>query len=79
VVRHPEISRVGVVIRTDHELAPIREVEVGLKAMADAVTRYEWQHAWRRPTIVITVADMRNLEGVDGNGGQSGTRGRASG
>jgi len=63
-------QRVGKEIRTDHELAPVREVVVPLRALASANVRWRWR--WPPdPYLVLTAADLRAFEEVAGEAGMS--------
>lgn len=63
-------QRVGMEIRTDRELAPVREVVVPLSALASADVRWRWR--WPPgPHLVLTAADLRAFEEVAGTAGMS--------
>lgn len=63
-------DRVGVTtIRTEHEVEPVRELELPLSAIAGAEVRRLW---WRWPPglhLVLTAADLRAFEEVAGENG----------
>jgi hypothetical protein len=62
-------QHMGMQIRTDRELEPVREVEVPLSALAGAAVRWIW---WRWPPgryLVLTGADLRSFEEIAGQEG----------
>jgi hypothetical protein len=61
-------DRVGMQIRTDKQVEPVREVSVPLTAVAGAAVRWRW---WWPPGhyLVLTAADLRAFEGVVGAAG----------
>lgn len=64
-----ETNRVGAEIRSDHELEPVREIELPLSALASAKVRWSWR-AWPPgPILVLTAADLRAFEHVAGISG----------
>ena len=63
-------DRVGMEIRTDREVEPVREVSVPLSAIAGAAVRWRWK--WPPgPYLVLTAADLRAFEEVAGAAGLS--------
>lgn len=67
-----EVSHVGTEIRTDHELAPLREVTIPLGGFAGARLRRVW-HSWLPgEALVLTAADLRAFAGL---GDEPGTPG----
>lgn len=63
-----EISRVGREIRTDLELAPIREVAVPLSGLASARVRRVWRHWLPNEVLVLTATDLRAFDALTGEG-----------
>ena len=64
------IDHVGMQIRTDHEVEPVREVVIPLGAVAGASVRWRWR--WPPGTyLVLTAADLRAFEEVAGAAGLS--------
>ena len=61
-----ETSRVGREIRTDRELAPVREVVLPLDAVAGAQIRWEWRRWPPRQVLVLTAADLRAFQSLAG-------------
>lgn len=62
-----EISHVGREIRTDRELAPIREVAVPLSGLSGARVRRIWRH-WRFvEVLVLTASDLRAFDVLTGD------------
>src|SRR5215813_6116130 len=61
-----ETSRVGREIRTDRELAPVREVVLPLDAIAGAQIRWEWRRWPPRHVLVLTAADLRAFQSLIG-------------
>ena len=57
-----EVSRVGKEIRTDIELAPVREVELPLAALAGARTKRIWRNWWLRDALVLNASDLRAFD-----------------
>lgn len=67
-----EVSRVGREIRTDRELAPIREVAIPLSGLAGARVRWAWRR-WRPvQVLVLTAADLRAFDVLTGEAGTPG-------
>lgn len=62
-------ERVGAEIRTDHEIEPVREVEIPLRALANATVRWRGWRWFVGPQIVLTAADLRGFEEVAGAAG----------
>jgi hypothetical protein len=63
-------DRVGMEIRTDREVEPVREVVLPLSAIAGASVRWRWK--WPPgPYLVLTAADLRVFEEVAGAAGLS--------
>ena len=63
-------EHVGMQIRTDREVEPVREVVVPLSAVAGASVRWRWR--WPPgPYLVLTAADLRAFEEVAGAAGLS--------
>jgi len=63
-------DRVGMEIRTDREVEPVREVVLPLSAIAGATVRWRWK--WPPgPYLVLTAADLRVFEEVAGAAGLS--------
>jgi hypothetical protein len=67
-----EVSRVGREIRTDRELAPIREVSIPLSGLAGARIRRIWRRWWRLDVLVLTAADLRAFDALTDESGTSG-------
>jgi hypothetical protein len=61
-----QTSRVGREIRTDRELAPVREVVLPLGAVAGAQLRWEWRRWPPRRVLVLTAADLRAFQSLAG-------------
>jgi hypothetical protein len=63
-------DRVGTrVIRTDHELEPVREVVVPLRVIAGAAVRWRWWEWPPGPRFLLIAADLRAFEEVAGAAG----------
>lgn len=62
-------ERVGMQIRTDRELEPVREVVIPLSALAGARVRRLWWRWPPGPHLVLTAADLRAFEEVAGEEG----------
>jgi hypothetical protein len=63
-------DRVGMEIRTDREVEPVREAVIPLSAVAGASVRWRWR--WPPgPYLVLTAADLRAFEEVAGAAGLS--------
>ena len=63
-------SHVGMQIRTDTEVGPVREVMIPLTAVAGAAVRWNWR--WPPgPCLILTAADLRAFEEVAGAAGLS--------
>lgn len=62
-------ERVGMQMRTDRDLEPVREVVVPLSALAGAQVRNLWWRWPPGPHLVLTAADLRAFEEVAGEGG----------
>ncbi len=63
-------SHVGMEIRTDNEVGPVREVVIPLRAVAGAAVRWNWR--WPPGLcLVLTAADLRAFEEVAGAAGLS--------
>ncbi len=62
-----ETSRVGREIRTDRELAPVREVVIPFDAIAGAHLRWEWRRWPPRHVLVLTAADLRAFQSLAGD------------
>ena len=61
---------VGMEIRSDKEVGPVREVAIPLSAIAGAVVKWQWR--WPpSPYLVLTAADLRAFEEVAGAAGLS--------
>jgi hypothetical protein len=56
------IDRVGLEIRTDHEVEPVREVAIPLHALAHAAVRWRGWRWFTSPQLVLTAADLRAFE-----------------
>lgn len=61
-----EITRTGREVRTDRELAPIREVAIPLSGLAGAHVRRAWRRWWLREVLVLTAADLRAFDALTG-------------
>jgi hypothetical protein len=62
-------ERVGMEIRTDREIEPVREVTVPARAVAGAAVRWIW-HRWPPGRyLVVTAADLRAFEELAGLAG----------
>ena len=59
-------DRVGLEIRTDREVEPVREVVLPLSAIAGAAVRWRLWKWPPGPYLVLTAADMRAFEEVAG-------------
>lgn len=60
-------ERVGLEIRTDEEIEPVKEIEVPIEAVAGAMVRggpLSW--LWGGPHLVLTATDLRAFEGLAG-------------
>lgn len=64
-------ERVGVAIRTDHELGEIRDVVLPLGGVAGAVVRKRWWDWLLGPRLVLTAADLRAFGQLTGEAGLS--------
>lgn len=64
-------DRVGLEIRTDREVEPVREVVLPLSAIAGATVRWRWWQWPPGPYLVLTAADLRAFEEVAGAAGLS--------
>ncbi len=62
-------ERVGMQIRTDRELEPVRELSVPLAALAGARVRWSWRRWPPGVHLVLTAGDLRAFEEVAGEGG----------
>jgi hypothetical protein len=63
-------DHVGMEIRTDKQVEPVREVVLPLSAVAGAAVRWRWR--WPPgPYLVLTAADLRAFEEVAGVAGLS--------
>ena len=63
-------DHVGMEIRTDKQVEPVREVVLPLSALAGAAVRWRWR--WPPgPYLVLTAADLRAFEEVAGVAGLS--------
>jgi hypothetical protein len=63
-------DHVGMQIRTDKQLEPVREVVLPLSAIGGAAVRWRWR--WPPgPYLVLTAADLRAFEEVAGQAGLS--------
>jgi len=61
-------EHVGMEIRSDKEVGPVREVVIPLSAIAGANVRWSWR--WPPgPYLVLTAADLRAFEEVAGTAG----------
>ena len=61
-------DRVGMQIRTDKQVEPVRELVVPLAAVAGAAVRWRW--SWPPGFyLILTAADLRAFEGVAGAAG----------
>ncbi|MDX1546593.1 MAG: hypothetical protein R3247_06380 [Rhodothermales bacterium] len=59
-----EISQYGREVRTDRELAPLREVSIPLSGLAGARVRRRWRR-WRFVEgVVLTAADLRAFDAL---------------
>jgi hypothetical protein len=59
---------VGLEIRTDRELGPVREIALPLSALAGAAVRWRWKWPPGR-YLVLTAAELRSFEEVTGEAG----------
>ena len=63
-------DHVGMTIRSDKEVEPVREVVIPLTAIAGATVKWSWR--WPPgPHLVLTAADLRAFEEVAGAAGLS--------
>jgi hypothetical protein len=63
-------DRVGArVIRTDHELEPVREVVLPLRSIAGAAVRWRWWEWPPGPRLLLVAADLRAFEEIAGAAG----------
>jgi hypothetical protein len=61
---------VGMTIRSDKQVEPVREVVIPLSAIAGATVKWNWR--WPPgPRLVLTAADLRAFEEVAGAAGLS--------
>lgn len=60
---------VGMEIRTDRELEPVREVELPLSALAGATIRWRWLVWPPGHYLVLTAADLRAFDEIAGEAG----------
>lgn len=63
------IDQYGPVIRSDHELEPLREVAVPLHGLAGARVRIAWWRWGRGARLVLTAADLDAFAPVAGEAG----------
>jgi hypothetical protein len=64
------IDHVGMTIRSDKQVEPVREVVIPLSAIAGAAVKWSWR--WPPgPYLVLTAADLRAFEEVAGTAGLS--------
>jgi hypothetical protein len=56
-------------IRKEHELEPVREVVVPLRAIAGAAVRWRWWEWPPGPRLLLVAADLRAFEEVAGAAG----------
>lgn len=63
------VSRVGKVIRTDHEMGAVREAVLPLSAIAGARVRWVWWYWPPGRYLVLTAADLGAFEEVAGASG----------
>ena len=59
-------DRVGMEIRTDREVEPVREVVLPLSAIGGATVQWRWWKWPPGPYLVLTAADLRAFEEVAG-------------
>lgn len=59
-------DRVGMAIRTEHEIEPVQEAVIPLEALAGATVRWRWLRWPPGPYLVLTAADLRTFEEVAG-------------
>jgi hypothetical protein len=64
-----ETESYGKEMKTETEVLEVQEVEVALSAIATAVVRQPWPRWLRKPSIVLTAADLRAFETLIGAGG----------
>lgn len=63
-------DRVGArVIRTDHQLEPVREVVLPLRSIAGAAVRWRWWEWPPGPRLLLVAADLRAFEEIAGAAG----------
>ncbi|HTK52078.1 MAG TPA: hypothetical protein VL308_09345 [Gemmatimonadaceae bacterium] len=63
-------DHVGMTIRSDKEIEPVREVVIPLSAIAGAAVKWRWR--WPPgPHLLLTAADLRAFEEVAGTAGLS--------
>jgi hypothetical protein len=62
-------ERVGMEIRTDREMEPVRQVEVPLAALAAARVRWTWLRWPPGPYLFLTGSDLRAFEALAGANG----------
>jgi hypothetical protein len=62
-------DRVGMEIRTDRELEPVREIVVPLSALASAEVRWSWLRWPPGRHLFLTAADLRAFEELAGKDG----------
>jgi hypothetical protein len=59
-------DRVGMAIRTEHEIEPVQEAAIPLAALAGATVRWLWWRWLPGPYLVLTAADLRAFEEIAG-------------
>ncbi len=60
---------VGLEIRTDRELDPVREAELPLSALAGAVVRWRWSRWPPGRYLILMAADLRVFDAIGGETG----------
>lgn len=64
-----ETQLVGLVMKTDRELDPVREVRIPLSGLAGADLGWQWRRWPPGPGLVLRAADLRAFEGLAGDAG----------
>ena len=64
-----ETQKVGMVMKTDRALDPVREARVPLAGLAGAEIGWQWRQWPPGPGLVLRAADLRAFEGLAGEAG----------
>jgi hypothetical protein len=64
-----ETQKVGLVMKTDRALDPVREARIPLAGLAGADIGWQWRQWPPGPGLVLRAADLRAFEGLAGEAG----------